>query len=135
MALVRWKEQYDVGIAIIDEQHKKLVDIINNLHEAMSSGNGNTVIAKIADELLQYTKYHFNAEENLLKKCNYSELEPHKVQHRKFEGEIQNFIDDIKEGRKNLSITVMKFLMDWLLKHIGSTDKKYVPTIQAAGIK
>jgi len=125
MALMQWEERYSVHIASIDEQHKKLFSLINQLHEAMSHGKANDVMQSVLKELVAYTKTHFAAEERLLESKNYQGLVAHVHQHRKFVEKLASFQKDFAENKATLSITLMTFLRDWLTSHILQTDHQY----------
>lgn len=125
MSLITWNDSFSVKVPQIDLQHKKLVKIINDLHGAMRAGKGKDVMAPIIAELVNYTKEHFTFEESLLKKHNYKELGAHVTEHKNFVAKITDFQSKYDEGDLNLSLAVMNFLSDWLVKHIKGTDKKY----------
>ena len=79
MALITWDDKkYSVSVPSIDIQHKKLVDLINKLHNGMMTGTAKSLIKEIITELVDYTKTHFKYEEELLIKCGYDEFEQHK---------------------------------------------------------
>ena len=82
MALFTWNDSYSVKVAMCDQQHKKLFDIINRLADAMRLGKGDDVFSKTVGELLQYTRTHFQQEEALMRKANYPELASHQGAHR-----------------------------------------------------
>ncbi|MFN3412094.1 MAG: bacteriohemerythrin [Exilispira sp.] len=135
MALVEWKEDYSVSVSIFDDQHKKLFEIINNLHEAMKKGASNVVIPGILDELYNYTQKHFTNEEELFTKYNYPEIEYQKNAHMTFLNKISEFKNDFESGKLGLSIEIISFLNDWLINHIKGADKKYGKFFNDLGIK
>jgi hemerythrin len=135
MALFTWNDSYSVKVAMCDQQHKKLFEIINQLADAMRMGNGQDVVGKTVGELLEYTRTHFQQEEALLKKSNYPQLGPHQEMHRKFVGEIEGLIQQAKEGKATNSIQVLNMLRDWLVNHIQKVDKQYSAYLNAAGIQ
>ena len=81
MALIDWNESLSVEIAEIDHQHKKLVNILNELHAAMRQGQSKTVMAEIVDRLVDYTATHFATEEEYFDEFKYDETGPHKMEH------------------------------------------------------
>ena len=125
MALLEWDEKLSVSIKEIDDQHKKLFDIINSLHAAMKQGKGVDVIEKIISELKDYTHYHFSAEETYMEKANYSEIRTHRDCHHEFVNKLEDFQRELDKSKYGVSIKVMRFLADWLVKHIKDTDQKY----------
>ncbi|MGB9667589.1 MAG: bacteriohemerythrin [Thermosulfidibacteraceae bacterium] len=127
MGFMEWNEKFITGVREADEQHKRLVDLINELYDAMSQGKGSEVIDKILDELAKYADYHFKTEEGLMSKYGYPELEQHKREHEAFTKKVQEFIESRKGGSLTLTMKVMNFLKEWLTNHILGTDKKYGP--------
>ncbi len=135
MALFTWNDSYSVKVALCDQQHKKLFEIINELADAMRVGNGNEIVSKTVGELLQYTRTHFQQEEALLKRANYPQLAPHQEQHKKFVADVEGLLKQTREGRAANSIQVLNLLRDWLVNHIQKTDKAYSDCLNAAGIR
>ncbi len=78
MPLIQWSDNLSVGIASIDEQHKKLLNMINVLSDALANGQANEVLVQIFDGLAVYTVKHFAYEEELFSKYGYEESEAHK---------------------------------------------------------
>lgn len=130
MAFIEWSEKFLTGVKEADEQHKKLVEVVNELYEAMKQGKGKEVLDKILDELVKYADYHFSTEETLMSKYGFPELAAHKKEHENFKVKIKEFLEKKAKGEVTLSIEVMNFLKEWLVKHIMGTDKKYGPFLQ-----
>ena len=78
---VNWNESWLIGVQEVDAQHKNLVSLLNQLHQAMSEGKGKDVLGGILDGLVSYTKAHFSTEERMLEKIGYPDLLEHKRQH------------------------------------------------------
>ena len=135
MALITWESNYNIDITEIDQQHKKLVELINKLHDAMRNMQAKEVAGSIIDELIAYTKYHFSTEENYFDKFNYSETANHKRVHQNFVNKVASFKEDFDNGRLLVTMEIMNYLKEWLLKHILGTDKKYVQFFKSHGIK
>lgn len=135
MALLEWKESFSVSVAKFDNQHKKLISLINELHAAMSEGKGKEVLGKVFTELINYTKTHFADEETEFKKYAYPEFATHKNEHEKLTKEVINYYNEFMAGKTSLSIDMLTFLRDWLQKHIMGTDKRYSSFLASKGIK
>src|SRR6476661_9169262 len=88
-----WQARYSVGVPEIDAQHKKLIELINELFKAMRVGGGDHIMAKLFDSLLKYTQQHFAFEENLMRKGRYSGLEAHIEEHRKLISQVHDLRD------------------------------------------
>lgn len=124
MALLTWSDQYATNIRQIDNQHKRLVELVNELHEAMRLGKANEILGKILDGLIEYTKVHFSTEELLMKQHAYPEMPFHKVKHDDLVKQVLDLQNKMKSGQPVMSVPVMNFLKDWLTKHILEVDKK-----------
>lgn len=129
MALFNWSAQYETGIFLIDTQHKKLVEAINSLHEAMKDGKGKEKAEKTLSFLVDYTVQHFAAEENLMKQKSYPDFLNHKALHDKLVAEVKDIKTKYVAG-KALPMHVSSFMSDWLKSHILGSDKKYVPFLK-----
>lgn len=129
MARIQWNDRLSVGITEIDAQHKRLIEIINNLDDAMKQGKGKDILHPTISQLINYTNTHFKTEETLMEAANYSDLATHKLAHRDFIKKIAKFRDDYLAGQLCLSIEIMKFLSDWLISHIQDSDLKYAPVL------
>jgi hemerythrin len=134
MPLVTWDMSYSVRVAKCDEDHKKLFALINSLHEAMMTGKGAQVIQKVVKELVDYTQFHFSAEEELLEQAHYPAFGPHRAQHRVFVKKVEQFQQDLKATTTGQAIAVVTFLKDWLTTHIMQTDRQYSAHMNAKGI-
>lgn len=126
MDLIDWSDSLSVKNVELDEQHKKIISIINNLHYALLKRRGNEILDDILEELVDYTKVHFSAEERLFETLEYPGAEAHIAQHREFVNKISSFKWDLEKGRVTLSIDVMEYLVSWFLGHIQRVDQEYV---------
>ena len=134
MALFEWTSTLTVNVAEIDKQHQKLIALINELHDAMAEGRGKEVLEKIIERLIAYAAEHFSTEENYFAKINYPGALGHKKEHSEFVKKVKEFQENFNKGQLALTLDVMHFLKDWLIKHIQGTDKKYSPYFNEKGI-
>ncbi|ANA39328.1 bacteriohemerythrin [Geobacter anodireducens] len=134
MALISWSDSLSVKVKQFDDQHKKLVDMVNQLFDAMKAGKGNQVMGDILKSLIQYTQTHFAAEERVLKQHGYPDLEAHKKEHNALVMQVLDLQKQLQEGKSVLTQHVMTFLRDWLSKHIQGDDKKYGVYLNGKGI-
>jgi hemerythrin len=135
MALINWTDVLSTKVPSIDDQHKKLVNLINQLHDAMREGRGKEVLGKTLDELISYTKYHFGYEEDLMRKAEYSALTAHKAEHELLVGKVLDLQEKYKSGNLSITIETLTFLKDWLNHHIMKEDKQYSTALLAKGIQ
>lgn len=134
MPLLIWKDDYSVNIKEIDEQHKNLIAMINELHDAMAQKKAKEALSEILKKLADYTVSHFAKEENLMRANGYPEYDEHRNKHEKMTAKVLALQDDLKQEKISLSIEVMEFLKNWLDKHIMGTDKKYSDFLNSKGI-
>ncbi len=135
MAFFAWDEQYSVGDAGIDRDHKRLFDLVNKLHEAMTQGKGKEVLGKTLGDLVNYTKDHFRREEAEMSRICYADAAAHRLEHEKLLREALNLQRQFNEGNSMLTIQVSAFLKNWLINHIHKSDKALglaMKTVKAA---
>ena len=132
--LLKWIDEYSVGISYIDEQHKSLIDITNKLIIGCKQGEdkGNEAFKITIRSLVDYMKLHFKTEEDLLTKYNYPEVsfKEHKYEHEQFILKILEFVADFESGKKFIPNQVIRFLRNWISEHITTIDKKYSEFLQ-----
>jgi hemerythrin-like metal-binding protein len=127
-SFIDWNSKYDVNIKEIDDQHKRLVELINALYESMKQRKSHQVILNVITELLEYTKTHFRDEENIMRQANYKDFLSHKAQHDSFVRKVTEFQNAAKQNKASVSFEIVKYLKDWLLSHIMVSDKKFAQT-------
>ena len=132
MALFVWTDALSVGNDFIDGDHKKLITMVNNFHDAMVQGRGNDVIGKVLSNLVAYTKEHFKREETEMQRVKYASYLTHKREHDKLIRQVVDLQNDFSSGKAMLTITVSKFLKEWLIEHIEKTDKLLAQAIRQA---
>jgi len=125
MSLFEWSPEYEFGIDDIDNQHRKLVRILNNLWDSYNTGADREAIASIIDELIFYTKIHFNNEEKYMEDINYPGLKDHRLIHRELTSQVIGIQNDFKNGNAKVDDKLLEFLKSWLSNHILVEDKKY----------
>lgn len=135
MAFIDWNNNLSVNIHEIDQQHLILIDMINNLHEAMKQGKGKEITGEIIDGLSKYTATHFKTEEDYFDIYGYPEAESHKKEHADFVSSVMYFKEGYANGKMSLSIDVMQFLGKWLQNHIIGSDKRYSKYLNNKGLK
>jgi hemerythrin len=135
MPIMSWTDTYSTGIAEVDQQQKKLIDLINSLHDAMAKGQAKNVLGKILGELVNYCASHFAMEEKLFDKYGYPEAAEHKEKHQKMTAKVLALQAEFEQGKAMMTLEVMDFLQQWLDKHILGTDKKYWPFLNSKGLR
>ena len=126
MPTIEWTKELSVGIHEIDEQHKKWVEIINELHHALMCFKGNDDLKKtLIKEMADYTDYHFSEEEKYMQEIAYPNYENHKNIHEWFKVKINQLKGAVTSGERVLAREIMKVLQHWLVGHIMKEDKYY----------
>lgn len=124
MKYFEWNDKYNIGVEIIDGQHKRLMQILDNFHNSILVENGTKVLAFILDDLLEYSYYHFETEEPMLeKKAGYDFLS-HKTYHDELINELILMKEDLVKGKFIPTIESAKQLRSWWINHILEEDKK-----------
>ena len=131
VAFFVWTDKYSVGIQEVDDQHKRLVELVNDLYEAMTAGRGSEVLGTVFNTLLAYTRTHFAEEEKLMQQCGFPGFSEHKQLHERLTQQVIDLGEQFREGKSSLTVHVATFLKDWLVKHIQGTDRKYVPFLKS----
>lgn len=135
MAHMQWQEKYSVKVKEIDDQHRKLFDMINSLHDAMIERRGKVAMGGLLQELVVYAETHFKLEENYMVKFNYLGHMGQQSEHGRFTKKVLDFQKDFNEGKIIFSLEVMNFLRDWLVNHILVTDMKYSSFFNERGLR
>jgi len=123
--LIIWSEGYSVGINEIDNQHKKLIGLINKLYRVYLDKNTDE-LSGIIDEIKDYTLYHFSTEEKYFRLNKYPAEKEHIALHEEFITEFNQLIIEFKKTPTVLILKITTFLQRWLTKHILKEDKKYL---------
>ncbi len=142
MDFLSWSENMSVNIEEIDNQHKKLIGIINNLYEAMKVAKGYEVLDDVLDKLLDYAHYHFETEEKYFEEFEYSDSQLHMNEHKNFFDQIVKFKKALTgdtlmndEGDIILSVELWVTLKQWFANHVLVFDKKYMPLFKEKGLE
>ncbi len=129
-----WSDDYGTGIDAIDEDHKQLLNMINNLRAAVLCNTGKEFERHTLEELVAYTGYHFEKEEALMQEFGYPDFEGHKAQHDQMAQYAQGFVRRYDEHGKKVLEDVADYLTRWLLQHINGTDMQYVEFFREKGV-
>jgi len=132
---VEWKDEYSVGIDSIDQQHKRLIHLINQLHTAVDYSTGEEFEREALDELVDYTKTHFSYEEGLMEDNGYPDFEPHKAQHQEMFKKVEEVLSEYEQDQDAAMMNAVEYLKDWLINHINGTDKEYSSYLIDKGVK
>ncbi len=135
MAFIDWNDSLSVKIDSIDDEHKKLINMINEFYENIETKSNDELISKLIKEMKEYTLVHFSTEEKYFEQFNYPGYESHKKEHDAFVKKVIYVEKRFLEGSLLLSLEITKFLMDWLKEHIQETDQQYTEFLIMKGVK
>lgn len=125
--MIAWKEEYNTGVELIDEQHRKLLEIANRAHILLTDDfrmDKYDEIISILGELKEYTVYHFASEEAYMAEIQYSRLLSHKVEHNDFIEKINGVdLEKIDRNHNQSLLKILDFIVAWIDSHIIKKDK------------
>ncbi len=132
---VAWDDNLSVGIEAIDQDHKKLLTLINNLQTSVLYPTGETFERQALSELVEYTKYHFAREEKLMQENGYPDYAPHKQQHEEMIAKVGSYMEAYEKDREGTVDELTGFLKTWLINHIAGTDQNYSRFLRDKGVR
>ena len=128
MAKLTWTVDLNTGVDVIDKQHKKIVDYINQLDDASSSGENREVVARVIINLVDYTVSHFASEESMQQEARYPFLKAHKKLHELFVKRVGEYQERFEQG-EDITAELHRLMFNWLYGHIKNEDMDYVASI------
>lgn len=129
-----WSDEYSVGIEEMDEQHKRLIDLINAVYDGLAEKTNSETVGTVLDELIDYTKVHFAVEECLQRLFSYEGYEAHKAIHDNIVKKVTEMQARFHAGDKKVGMELLLFLKEWLFDHINKVDKDYSAALTRGGI-
>ena len=130
MSCIKWRDSFNTGVAQFDREHHKLVELIDVMYQAIRDKSGKEVAAQACTELIAYTCYHFDNEEEAMALASYPELEEHKAEHTLLKQKAEGFQERIENNFPQGATELYHFLRDWLTNHIQGCDQKYGPSLK-----
>ncbi|MEO1063794.1 MAG: bacteriohemerythrin [Actinomycetota bacterium] len=128
-----WGPALQVGFGDIDAQHKRLVELVNELNDEMRAGSGRDAVGPVLTELVRYTVDHFAFEERLMQEHDISTSAAHLDEHRQLVAQVASFKEDYEAGSAAVSVELMTFLRKWLTGHILKSDKALARELKQKG--
>ena len=129
-----WKDEYSVGLDSIDQQHRKLINLINQLMTAVDYSTGEEFEREALADVVEYTKTHFTYEEGLMEDNGYPDFEAHKAQHKVMLAEVEVVLAEYEKDHDAAMQHALNFLKEWLITHINGTDKQYSSFLIGKGV-
>jgi hemerythrin-like metal-binding protein len=138
MPLIPWEDKYSLGIKEIDEQHQKMLAIINKLYDLFENKKqeDQAEINRVIKEMADYALYHFATEENYFRLYGYEKAASHIQIHDQYRKKIEEWEKHYADHQdKAIFFEISDFLQKWWDWHINNTDREYVPFMKANGVK
>ena len=126
MPLLEWSNSMSVGLERIDNEHRKLIDIINDVSDAIRDDKAGEITEWVLSDMTDYTEYHFSTEEVLMKENAYPKAAEHIKEHEEFKAKLRELQEQYKLMKGSVSMIILRFLKEWLVRHILDTDKELV---------
>lgn len=124
MSRIEWNDELSLGVEKIDTQHKELIELTNDVLEALKGEDASRVITAAVSRLRDYTVHHFSSEEELMREVHYPKRVEHIQEHARFKAEVKDMQRDIYEKRIPDAKEFKQFMAQWLLGHILSFDRE-----------
>jgi len=131
---IQWKDEYSVGITHIDQDHKKLIKLLNQFTTAYDYDMTEDFEKKALEELINYTVYHFEREEKLMSENDYPDFEAHQAKHQEMIKQVNSFVELYNEKGHDALKDISEYLTVWLISHINGTDKEYTHYLNDRGV-
>jgi hemerythrin len=125
MALMTWSNKYSVGVEVLDNQHKALMNVLNDLHAASMKGKAQQVAGRLIDQLGSLAREHFAAEEGLMESIRFPGLAGHRAKHKEMTDKIAEYVARHKKGDTTVYTQLLYFMRDWLSNHMSTVDREY----------
>ncbi|MCL2764570.1 MAG: bacteriohemerythrin [Treponema sp.] len=134
---IAWNGELSCGITLIDEQHRNLLDLVNEMFDNVTGDEvqEHNYFEKVAPEAVRYAKIHFSTEEKIMLVTNFKGYAEHKKEHDTFVNTISDIIFDFRAGKQfSLSVFAL-YLKDWVLSHIAFMDKQYIEYLRSVATR
>ncbi len=124
MAPLEWKDDYSVGVPAIDHEHRELIGLVNQLHEALASGKPETDVAEIFGDLFRAISSHFALEERFMREHRYDRATEHKADHERLLDELRDIMDDHRDGQDPSVERLTASVDAWFTNHFKTHDAR-----------
>lgn len=133
MVFIPWSDNLSVGVQEIDQQHQKLISMLNQFYDMVTQDN-RKALESLLNSMAEYTLYHFKTEEAYFDRFQYSDSAEHKKRHQEFAAKVADVTARIRSGKMVISMEVTNYLKEWVTNHILREDKKYQACFNANGL-
>jgi hemerythrin len=120
-----WKSSYEIGITKIDQQHRQLFDMLNELLENQRLQMDETQIFATLNALVKYAEEHFRTEEKYMRFYRYPKTEEHRNEHVVFLASLVKLTEMLEGHQDGIMVKLTDFLKEWFTTHIGASDGQF----------
>lgn len=131
---LHWDDAYSTGIEAIDNDHRRLLNLVNQFQTAIHYPTGETFEREALDALVDYTKTHFAREEALMEQYDYPDYAAHKQEHQRMIAKVEELMARYSKAPARTLEEALLFLKKWLIEHIGGTDQQYAGFFRSKGV-
>lgn len=124
MSTANWKDEYTVNVNEIDRQHKKMINLVTNIHVSVESRIDKDKLKILLNELVEYTRMHFSTEDKLMKKYAYPKFKKHHKEHKLLLKYLDQLVKAIEKGKHPTFYSDYDISSDWAIIHINDHDKE-----------
>lgn len=125
MDILKWRQSYETGVEEMDEQHKKLIDLINTMYRVMRGKHEASAVDGVLEEMAEYAGVHFKAEEAMLKSLDFKEYQDHVALHQEYQLRMEELMAEHSREPEKAEKNIYTFLRKWWLEHIVQEDTLY----------
>ena len=136
METLQWEKSLSIGVELIDQQHQMLIQRLDDFATVTTARQGTTQVVKTLTFLIEYTEFHFDAEEKHMTQCGYPGLEEHRAMHQDLKTTLAGLTQDFHEegATQTLAEAIHKLMVNWLVKHIREVDVQFGTYLKDNGI-
>lgn len=132
MAYFEWQQEFESGIASVDQQHKRLISLVNKIHDAVEAGNADAEVNQTLNALVDYARFHFSDEERFMVDIPSYDSNRHQRQHQVFVDELSSLMLEYGQSGKLTGLQLASFLKGWLMDHFLKDDRDMINQYRAA---
>ncbi len=134
MPYVSWSDEYNINVGEIDTQHKKMLELVNDIHSEVEDRVDKEILLDLLFELVEYTRMHFSTEEELMKTHDYPEFKKHHIDHKMLLQYMNDLVAEVSSGKKPVFYSDYDISSDWALIHISEHDKSLGTFLNSKGV-
>jgi hemerythrin len=135
MEPIEWSEGFSVGVILFDEQHRRLIDMLNRMIKDPTASTRSETVADVLWDMTRYALEHFKAEEDLMTEHDYPHLAEHRRRHRSFQEKAAMLSVATAEGHPSVPRELLEYLQQWLIRHILQEDMAFKPFFEQKGVR